>query len=69
MVSEMERDDWFEKKWCHVPSSIEIRIVEREEVLVFVVYSLNRMRLALWEVPDIAKSKFSYLMSAFLVYS
>jgi hypothetical protein len=63
------KDNRFWEGGSNVPSSIKIRIIEREEILVFVVYSLNRMCLALWEVPDIAKSKFSYLMSAFLVYS
>jgi hypothetical protein len=63
------KDNRFWEGRSNVPSSIKIRIVEREQILVFVVYSLNRMCLALWEVPDIAKSKFSYLMSAFLVYS
>jgi hypothetical protein len=51
----------------HVPSSIKIRIIEREEIFILVINALHCMCLTLREVPDIAKAEFGNLMAPFFV--
>jgi hypothetical protein len=43
-------------QWLWVPSSVEIGVVKREEVFVFVVETLECVRLTLGEIPYVAKS-------------
>jgi hypothetical protein len=54
---------------AHSPSSLEVAVVERQDILVLIVEALDSVRLALGEVPDVSKAKFSRLMTALLIDS
>ena len=47
--------------------SIKVAIIEREKILVLVCQSLNRMRLAFGEVPDVASVQDIDLILAALI--
>lgn len=66
LLAFVSREDAAFRK-VQLPSSVEIRIIKREKILILVIETLHGMCLALGEIPDVAEAEFGDLMAPVLV--